>query len=88
MVESGLTAATPIAVASLASAKPDTADAQSRDLIERVCETQTVLGSHLAIRRACATGTEFAERKQRERDVVDRTQMQRWVVDPAAGMCS
>lgn len=88
MVELGLTAVALVGVASLAGAKPPTSDKQSRDPNERICETQSVLGSRLATRRVCPTRAEWAERKQRERDMVDRTQMQRCVVDPATDMCS
>lgn len=66
---------------------PSTAK-KGKDPNEKVCETQTVLGSRLATRRVCATRAEWEERRQRERDIVDRTQTQRCAIDPATGMCS
>lgn len=73
---------------SLSAKDPAKASQQARDPNEKICETQTVLGSRLATRRVCATRAEWAERKQRERDILDRTQVQRCAIDPATGLCS
>lgn len=59
----------------------------AKDPNEKICENQTVLGSRLARRRVCATRGEWAERRRAERDIVDRTQTQRCVINPATGLC-
>jgi predicted secreted protein len=75
-----------IAAAGLA-AEPVTDAAKGKDPNEKVCETHQVLGSRLAVRRVCATRAEWAERRQRERDIVDRTQIQRCAINPSTGLC-
>lgn len=60
---------------------------KGKDPNEKVCETHRVLGSRLAVRRVCATRAEWAERRQRERDIIDRTQVQRCAINPATGLC-
>ncbi|MEO8547469.1 MAG: hypothetical protein ABI422_03785 [Sphingomicrobium sp.] len=45
-----------------------------RDPNEKVCEDVQMLGSRLAVKRFCATRAEWAEMRQRDRDVVDQTQ--------------
>ena len=42
---------------------------------EVVCEKQEVLGSRLAVRRVCRTRSEWAEQRQVDRDLVNRTQL-------------
>jgi hypothetical protein len=59
-----------------------------KDPNEKVCETHQVLGSRLAVRRVCATRAEWEERRQRERDIIERTQVQRCVINPATDLCS
>lgn len=74
--------------AGLAAAGPSkTAVPKGKDPNERICETQSVLGSRLATRRVCATRAEWAERRARERDIVERTQVQRCVINPSTGVC-
>lgn len=79
-----------VSVSGLASAadpkKP--ASSKARDPNEKVCETQQVLGSRLAVRRVCATRAEWADRRAQEREMVGRTQVQQCVIDPATGVCS
>lgn len=81
-----LIAATGMATASVAS-EPAQPAKKGKDPNEKICETHGVLGSRLATRRVCATRAEWAERRQRERDIVDRTQTQRCSIDPATGFC-
>lgn len=72
----------------LVAAEPSKAAApKGKDPNERICETQSVLGSRLATRRVCATRAEWAERRLRERDIVERTQVQRCVINPSTGVC-
>ena len=81
-----LAAAAGLATVSMAS-EPAEAVKKGRDPNEKICETHGVLGSRLATRRVCATRAEWQERRQRERDIVDRTQTQRCAIDPATGLC-
>ena len=69
------------------AAEPTPAPKKGKDPNERICETQGVVGSRLATRRVCATRAEWAERRQRERDIIDRTQAQRCAIDPMTGVC-
>lgn len=41
---------------------------------ERICETQTVVGSRLATRRICMTRAQWAEQRNSDRDFTTRTQ--------------
>lgn len=70
------------------AADPTTSKSKARDPNEKVCENHQVLGSRLAVRRVCGTRAEWEDRRRRERDVVDRSQIQLCVVDPASGVCS
>ena len=81
-----LAAAMGLATVSMAS-EPTEPVKKGRDPNEKICETHGVLGSRLATRRVCATRAEWQERRQRERDIVDRTQTQRCAIDPATGLC-
>jgi hypothetical protein len=47
---------------------------KARDPNEKVCENVQMLGSRLAVKRFCATRAEWAEMRQRDRDVVDQAQ--------------
>lgn len=78
--------ASSMAVAGVAE-QPADKPPKGKDPNEKVCETQEVLGSRLATRRVCATRAEWEERRQRERDMVDRTQTQRCSINPATGLC-
>jgi predicted secreted protein len=73
--------------ATAVAASPASSPQKGKDPNEKVCETQQVLGSRLAVRRVCATRAEWEERRQRERDIIDRTQVQRCAIDPATGLC-
>lgn len=73
--------------ATAVAASPASSPPKGKDPNEKVCETQQVLGSRLAVRRVCATRAEWEERRQRERDIIDRTQVQRCAIDPATGLC-
>jgi hypothetical protein len=42
-----------------------------------ICEKQEVLGSRLATKRVCLTRTQWAQRKQMDREDLERTQQQR-----------
>lgn len=77
-----------VSLSSVAIASGPATPKKGRDPNERICETHSVLGSRLATRRVCATRAEWEERRQRERDMIDRTQTQRCVVDPSTGVCS
>ena len=81
-----LLAAGTLATAAIAG-EPAEASKKGKDPNEKICETQGVLGSRLATRRVCATRAEWEERRQRERDIVDRTQTQRCAINPATGLC-
>lgn len=70
------------------AAEPTPPPKKGKDPNEKICETQGVIGSRLATRRVCATRAEWAERRQRERDMIDRTQAQRCAIDPMTGLCS
>lgn len=77
-----------IAAGSLLAAEPSIKPkSKTPDPNEKICETWQVLGSRLAVRRVCATRAEWADRKMRERDVIDRTQTQRCAINPATGLC-
>src|SRR3954469_25650919 len=41
---------------------------------QRICEDVTVVGSRLGTKRICATRSEWAEMRKRDRDVVDQAQ--------------
>lgn len=69
------------------AAEPTSTPKKGKDPNEKICENQEVLGSRLAVRRVCATRAEWQERRQRERDIVDRTQSQRCSINPATGLC-
>lgn len=69
------------------ASEPSASTPKGKDPNEKVCETQGVLGSRLAVRRVCATRAEWAERRQRERDIIERTQVQRCAINPATGLC-
>lgn len=79
-------AAAGLTVAAIA-AEPTPTPKKGKDPNEKICETQGVLGSRLATRRVCATRAEWEERRQRERDIIDRTQTQRCAIDPMSGLC-
>lgn len=80
--------ALPICASGAFAAEPAKSPKLAKDPNEKVCETHGVLGSRLAVRRVCATRAEWADRRMRERDIVDRTQVQRCAVNPTTNLCS
>ena len=83
-----LALAASVALAAAGASSPAESPKKSPDSNEKVCETHQVLGSRLAVRRVCASRAEWEERRQRERDMIDRTQTQRCAINPATGLCS
>ena len=61
-------------------AKPD-----ARDPDEKVCEDITIVGSRLAVKRVCATRAQWAEKRRRDRDLVDQAQKSPCVVGRVSG---
>jgi hypothetical protein len=61
--------AVPASAADSATAKTDTYDAN-----EKICEKIILTGSRLAAKRVCATRQEWAEKRRRDRDMVDTAQ--------------
>ena len=41
---------------------------------QRICETETVIGSRLATRKVCGTRAEWAERRKQDRQTVEEIQ--------------
>jgi predicted secreted protein len=78
-----------LATAAIISAQPASAKDSPRDSKdpkdpnEKICEKQSVLGSRLTTRRVCATRSEWAEKRQQDKDAVD--QAQRSACLPSAG---
>ncbi|MEO5972400.1 MAG: hypothetical protein ABIP91_03445 [Sphingomicrobium sp.] len=52
----------------------------ARDPDEKVCEDITLVGSRLAVKRVCATRAQWAEKRRRDRDMVDQAQKSPCVV--------
>ena len=52
---------------------------------EKICENIRILGSRLAVRRICATRSEWAERRRQDRDVIDQTQRSPCVIQSTSG---
>ena len=55
-------------------------DRIAADPDERVCEDIKVIGSRLAVKRICATRSEWKEKRRQDREVVDDAQ--RHAADP------
>jgi predicted secreted protein len=84
----------PLLIASLAlgaggawAAEPAMNKSKPPDPSEKICETHQVLGSRLAVRRVCGTRADWEDRRRRERDIIDRSQTQLCVPNPATGLC-
>ena len=88
LATSGIASEPSTNAAGVAAEAPAKTSKKVKDPNEKVCETHGVLGSRLAKRRICATRAEWAERRQRERDIIDRTQSQRCAINPATQLCS
>ena len=52
---------------------------------QKVCEDITVVGSRLAVKRVCATRAQWAEKRRRDRDLVDQAQRSPCVVSQMDG---
>lgn len=65
------------ALALPAAAQNSTAPAAKKktDPNEVVCEKQTVIGSRLATKKVCLTRSQWAEQRQNNRDLVNRSQV-------------
>jgi hypothetical protein len=65
-----------IAALSIATAAP-TEQPKSKaplDPNEKICESQSIVGSRLATRRVCATRAEWAESRKRDREETEKAQ--------------
>lgn len=49
-------------------------DRPAPDPNEKMCQTESVVGSRLATRRVCATRAEWAERRRLDREAIDQGQ--------------
>ena len=47
---------------------------------QKVCEDITIVGSRLAVKRVCATRAQWAEKRRRDRELVDQAQKSPCVV--------
>lgn len=54
--------------------------ANARDPDQKICEDITLVGSRLAVKRVCATRAQWAEKRRRDRDMVDQAQRSPCVV--------
>lgn len=67
-----------VAMPGMALADPSSVQAQSprpaADPNQRICETETVIGSRLATRKICGTRAEWAERRKQDRQTVEEIQ--------------
>jgi hypothetical protein len=52
---------------------------------EKVCENITMVGSRLAVKRVCATRAQWAEKRRRDRDMIDKAQMSPCVLQRTDG---
>ena len=68
VVASSLIIATPAAAATPAKSSA------AKDPNEKVCEDITMIGSRLAVKRVCATRAEWAEKRRRDREMIDTGQ--------------
>ena len=67
-----------LAIAILGSpgaAKNETSKSKPKDPNEKICEDITMVGSRLAVKRICATRSEWAERRREDRMVIDNAQI-------------
>lgn len=65
---------------------PSSKSRPSADPNQKVCEDETVVGSRLAVKRICATRSEWAQKRRDDRDTVDQIQRGPCVIDPS-GQC-
>lgn len=78
----------PISTSAALAAELAKSPEQAKGPTEKLCENHGALGRRLAVRCVCATRAEWAERRQREWDIIDRTRTQRCAIDPMTGLCS
>lgn len=52
---------------------------------EKVCQTESVVGSRLATRRVCATRAEWAERRRLDREAIDQGQRSPCMITRTSG---
>jgi hypothetical protein len=70
-----------------ASAEQKRSSGKTQDPNEMLCETQKEIGSRLAKKRVCMTRAQWAERRREDRDVIQKSQTQLCVVNPATLRC-
>ena len=68
---------TPAAAANVEKTAPPKAATNPDD---KICEDITIVGSRLAVKRVCATRAQWAEKRRRDRDLVDQAQRSPCVV--------
>ena len=64
-------------IAPAASAPPaePTASKSKSDPNQRICEDITPIGSRLGVKRFCATRAEWADKRQQDRDAIEKGQL-------------
>ncbi|WP_310467927.1 hypothetical protein [Sphingomonas sp.] len=63
-----------LAIAAAAPAAGEDAARMAKDPDQKVCEDITIVGSRLAVKRVCATRAQWAEKRRRDRELVDQAQ--------------
>ncbi|WP_310468744.1 hypothetical protein [Sphingomonas sp.] len=76
-LSAGLLVAMPAVAANV---EPSKAAPSSRNPDDKICEDITIVGSRLAVKRVCATRAQWAEKRRRDRDLVDQAQRSPCVV--------
>lgn len=74
-----------LAIAVSAPATAEGSMRQSKDPNEKICEDITLVGSRLAVKRVCATRAQWAEKRRRDREMVDQAQKSPCVVGSTGG---
>ena len=69
-----------LAIAAAAPAAGEDAARMAKDPDQKVCEDITIVGSRLAVKRVCATRAQWAEKRRRDRELVDQAQKSPCVV--------
>lgn len=57
----------------------------AQDPNEKVCETESVVGSRLATRRVCGTRAEWAEKRRLDREAIDQGQRSPCMIQRTSG---
>ena len=68
-----VTVACSMMIAAPAVATPPSSSS-AKDPNEKICEDITMIGSRLAVKRVCATRAEWAEKRRRDREMIDTGQ--------------